>query len=134
MNTMELKEFVSKTLIQIIEGVADAQEQTRATHGYADQRDRVHPRLNENADSSPEGKYFTTQMGELIQMVAFDVAVTTEHSSDTKAGGGIRVAGVGFGGDIAAADKDTSVSRVSFEVPVTFPREDWRNGRSENDT
>jgi DNA topoisomerase VI subunit B len=76
----------------------------------------------ERADHAPKGKYYTTQLGELVQMIKFDVAVTTERSSDAKAGGGIRVAGIGFGGDLAASDKDTSLSRVSFEVPVTFPR------------
>lgn len=119
---MQLKDFVSQTLIQIIEGVAEAQEHTRATDGYIDQRDRVNPKLMDRADHAPKGKYYTTQMGELVQMVKFDVAVTTEKSSNAKAGGGIRVAGVGFGGDVAAGDKDTSLSRVSFEVPLAFPR------------
>lgn len=120
---MELKDFISQTLIQIVEGVAEAQVQTRATEGYIDQRDRVNPRLMERADHAPKGKYYTSQVGELVQMVKFDVAVTTERSSDAKAGGGIRVAGVGFGGDVSASDKDTSLSRVSFEVPLAFPRD-----------
>ena len=119
---MDLKEFISLTLVQIMEGVAEAQEKTRATVGYTDQRDRVNPKLMDRADNAPKGKYYTTQTGELVQMVKFDVAVTVESSTDSKASAGIRVAGIGVGGDVAAADKSTNLSRVSFEVPVTFPR------------
>ena len=119
---MDLKDFVEQTLVQIIEGVQAAQDKTRLTHGYVDQRDVVNPRLMERADNAPKGKYYMTQLGEVAQMVKFDVAITTDRSSEAKAGAGIRIAGVGFGGDVSGVDRDSTVSRISFEVPLAFPR------------
>jgi hypothetical protein len=114
---MDLKEFTRQTLVQIIEGVAAAKVETRER-----EFDLVNPKANEFSAGRSEGKYLSTENGKPILMVKFDVAITTDRSSEAKAGAGIRIAGIGFGGDMSGSDRDTSVSRVSFEVPLVFPR------------
>ncbi|NPD18227.1 hypothetical protein [Alterinioella nitratireducens] len=102
---MNLSEFVKQTLLQITDGVADAQEEAKLF---------VAPGMVEGV-SKTDG-----------QLVTFEVAVTI----NAEGGGGISVLSFGeLKGNVAKE----SVSRISFEVPVHFNaptranRRHWEN-------
>lgn len=95
---MDLKEFVSATLVQIMEGVTDAQEKTKGSGG------RIVPRRESEAS-----------------IVKFDVAVFAKEEAAGGAKAGLSVLGVkaGVGGSTGASKEATN--RVQFGVPCRLP-------------
>jgi hypothetical protein len=116
---MELKEFVSQTLVQITQGVVDAQAALLPIGA------RVNPKLS-NLLPKGEKSYgaFAWAEGEganPVLLVKFDVAVTTTEETKTKGGIGV-VAGIVSLGTTGATDKGNSAaSRIVFEVPLMLP-------------
>jgi len=90
---MELQEFITKTLVQIMKGVADAQSEFSGQKiGFQD------------------GTY---------KYVDFDVAVVATESSGS--GAGIGVVGV-LKGQMSSESAEGSVSRIQFKVPIRYPQ------------
>src|SRR5260221_6926261 len=107
---MELKDFVSATLQQIIDGVAAAQQHA----GKA------------GASVSP-GQLTVTERPMLlwkrgghepVQLVEFDVAVSTSEAGEAKGGAGIFVGPVGIGAQSSSDTKSSAVNRIKFVVPL----------------
>ena len=91
---VDLQEFVSKTLLQIIAGVADAKNSTDRRGG------EVSRRLAEE------------------EIVKFDIAIVA--SDTTEKSGGLRVAGLVEAGG-GKTSQEASTSRVQFSVPIRLP-------------
>ncbi len=117
---MNLQQFVSASLVQILKGVEDARSQTLITKDAGKIRHSVIPKITGGVSMANTHGHMTSSYGEIVHLMKFDIAVTTESSSDAKGGGGIRVAGIGFGAEISDADKNINLSRVTFEVPIAF--------------
>lgn len=117
---MELKSFVKETLIQIVEGVKEAQDGVKET----------------GAQINPKGLF--TESNSVIkwlperrasgswregQVVEFDIAVGVSEKDEAKGGVGIQIAsimiGVGISGKIE--DENSTVSRLKFSVPLFLP-------------
>ena len=107
---MKLREFVRSTLIDILGGISDAQDEI-ASSGKA--IGTINPR-------------FTTR-GELKRDIEFDVAITVEESTTDSARGGINVVALDLGGKIESLQTSSNVSRVRFAVPVIGQTIDTRN-------
>ena len=89
---MKLKDFVSQTLLDITNGVEEAQK--RSPHWIA--------------PGFVEGEKVVSP-----QLVAFDILVTVNK----EAGGGIQVWSLG---DLSAKGNSEQSNRMSFSVPVYF--------------
>ncbi|WP_444895979.1 hypothetical protein [Microbulbifer sp. SSSA005] len=116
---MDLKEFVSETLVSIVDGVRAAQERSRELGAS------VNPGgLMRNKDSVSENSIWDNRNNNYAQSVAFDIAITAEDSA--KGGAKVKVLSGIFGGDIGGekGSKNILASRVQFSVPVLFPTED----------
>ena len=140
---MELKTFVEQSLIQIIEGIHDAQKQA---HKF---RAMINPPLAPEVDDKGHTKgpmyrpaaemlqrvgLLETGMGTVADMVEFDVAITvstgktdsSEKGGEAKAGLNISVVSAQFGGGAKSSTQskleDSRISRVKFRVPVAFPK------------
>ena len=119
---MNLEEFVQATLCQIIGGVRKAQEETRLPDRHHSEADLINPRVMYSADNAPKEKYFARVDRNLIHFVSFDVAVTSEQSTQGNGGFSIKVAGLGLNASASGTDRDTVVSRVKFEIPLAYPQ------------
>ncbi len=119
---MNLEEFVDTSLRQIIAGVKMAQQATRLPGKHPSEADVVNPAVMYNADAGPKGKYFATVGRNLVHFIDFDVAVTTDSTSEAKAGLSLKVAGIGIGGGGGVSDRDSVVSRIKFQVPIVLPQ------------
>ena len=108
---MDLKEFVSQTLTQIMDGVREAQ--TATTHGGI-----VSPALRHFGKLTDIAQ---TDVGDYTQMVEFDVALTVEQGTGTKGGIGLVVGPVTLGSTGQSSAQNSSVNRVKFRVPVVLP-------------
>jgi len=109
---MELKDFVSQSLIQIIDGIKDAQK-----HADVNQAEIV-PVLttqDEGHRGSSAQKYLP------IEKIKFSVVVTTTDGSKSEAGAGIFVGAFGIGGRTETGESSEGVSRIEFEIPVRYP-------------
>ena len=118
---MDLENFISESLKQIIAGVRSAQE-------HADQHPSgaaINPRGITAIQKDSEGRRHPHDMITKlpIHQVEFDIAVTVTQSSHGKADGGLRIAalGIGIGGEKGSKDENSSVSRLKFTVPVVWP-------------
>lgn len=107
---MELKDFIAGTLVQIVEGVHDAQKQVVELGG------NVNPYYRKEIQG-----FGTNYTRAEIQSVAFDVAITAQENSASKEGIGVVVAAIALGKRNETSDSSTSVSRVAFTVPLALP-------------
>jgi len=112
---MNLQEFVTQTIIAIVNGVADA----KAKLG----EDRVNPMIEAFSpkNNSADSVRLMDKKGNLMRNVSFDVAVTASKATGTKGSIGIIVAGLGLGAKGQTDKSNATVSRVQFTVPVTLP-------------
>jgi hypothetical protein len=104
---MELKDFIAETLVGIQQGVQLAIERT----GKAQVSGVINPvwgKASLVGDSH-------------IREVQFDIAVTVTDKSSGKAAAGIKVVGIGVGGDHQHSEENARVSRIQFSVPVVPP-------------
>jgi hypothetical protein len=95
---MDIKEFVSETLSQIIDGVVDAQG-------------RSQPR------SAVVAPFYGCR-----QNVRFDVAVTVAEGKEVTGKAGISVWSIGAGGSAKSETSSSTVSRIQFEIPIELPK------------
>lgn len=99
---MELDEFVTTTLIQVMKGVKNAQQQWAA--------------------EMQGGGVINPSFGELktiVQEVKFDVAVTAGKKTETGGGGGVKVfAAADISGKVNHSTENSTVSRIAFSVPI----------------
>ena len=89
---MELKTFVAKTLLEIKQGVIEAQA----------------------GGVSINWSYYKD--------VDFDVSVTTQATDESKGKAGIFVSVVGAGIETAEGNNKTSMTRVKFSVQIGFDK------------
>lgn len=95
---MDIKEFISETLKQIIDGILDAQNYTGT----------------KNAVIVPCSDY--------NRNVDFDIAVTVVEGKETGAKAGISVWSIGAGVAAKTESSSSTVSRIKFEIPVELPK------------
>ncbi len=113
---MDLKEFVSETLLAIIGGVADAQQKAKVLSAH------VNPGgLTRNIRNVENNAVWDNSTNNYAQQVSFDVAITAEDSAT--GGAKVRVLSGILGGDIGGekGNKNVIASRVQFSVPVLLP-------------
>jgi hypothetical protein len=112
---MDLRSFVSETLVSIAEGVALARRQ----------------RIDSPAPGCPTRPLLTpapdTLPDSALTEVRFDIALTVAdeagRSGSRKAGLNIRLAEGSLGSETASRKRDEIVSRIAFAVPLRLPTE-----------
>jgi hypothetical protein len=111
---MDLKDFVSQTLVQIVQGVADAAGPIAALGGF------VSPAHSSKIEGSVVG-HTTDGTVRWVHAVQFDVAVVAENDASVAGGGGLKVMGLNLGGSASTRDKEQTTSRIQFVVPLALP-------------
>lgn len=114
---MELKEFISSTLAQIAEGVKEAQKAYEALGGA------VNPskfqKITGGISTARVSGYKGTTL--ILCNVHFDVVLAEESGSSDKAGIGVALGAVSFGGGKTTSAGNTSVTSITFDIPVELP-------------
>jgi hypothetical protein len=113
---MELKDFVSETLRQIIAGVRDAQAYA------ADQGAKVVPEhITFRTDQGLQ--MWDKRDGTPVQIIEFDVGVTTTEGTATKGGIGVLVGAIGLGSQGQSNSSNQLASRIKFSIPIGLPKQ-----------
>jgi hypothetical protein len=110
---VELKEFVTESIIQITKGITKAQEDLK------EEWVRINPKPNAGVNViSP--MLYTAENGAGVFPLTFDVAVSAE---DKEGGGGfgIKVLNVGVNFKDGSQESKSTISRVTFSVPIAYP-------------
>lgn len=111
---MELRQFVSETLGQIVGGIKDAQENT-------DNEGALIVPAREGGSYHAQEELDHDGFIHSIQAIDFDVAITTTEATGTKGGIGLFVGAVGLGTQGASDTSNQSVSRIKFTIPIALP-------------
>lgn len=113
---MNLREFVSTSITEIMDGVAKAQEEAKKHKAMVNPRhiSKTATGVTLLGDSGPWS----------IQVIEFDVAVTATESGGAKGGIGIFVGAVGVGTQGHSEAQNTNLSRIKFSIPVALPYQD----------
>lgn len=112
---MDLKDFIKNTLIQIVDGVLEAEKELEAKGatinpigGYFDQK-------------QVGGRTWSFKDG-VAEVVDFDVALTNSEKEGTSAGIGVLLGSINLGAKGASEEVVTSVTRIKFSVPILLPK------------
>jgi hypothetical protein len=100
---MELREFISATLKDIVGGIRDAQRDLAESAAQA----VVNPAWNS-----------VQNLHQHVQVVEFDVAVTATDQKAQGAKGGIKVLSMELGANGEKSLTNSTVSRILFKVPI----------------
>lgn len=114
---MNLKEFITTTLVEIAEGVKDAQSH------YSDLGGTVNPSSMAKAN---EEFYFKNRTGNpndrfYLSRIDFEIGLTDNSGSESGGGIGVFLASVGIGANTKSQETISSITKVKFSVPVKLP-------------
>ncbi len=101
---MELRDFVRDSLVQLMCGITDAQQELMRSNEASGV---VNPIWNDQKN-----------LNNHTQLVNFDIAVTASDQTTKGGHGGIKVWSVEIGGKLESQGVESSVSRIAFAVPV----------------
>lgn len=111
---MNIEDFVRETLVQITNGVVQAQRQLDDTGALVNPFMRVISKEHSIGQAD-------MRTGEVVGLVEFDVAVRAAEGKETKGGIGV-VAGVISLGSAGKSDSSSgSESRIKFSIPLLLP-------------
>jgi hypothetical protein len=117
---MNLKEFVTESLVEIVSGISDAQ--ARLVGSDAQVSPKVKSLFTQSQTGGTNMALGWDSRGGVIQVVEFDVAVTATEGTETKGGIGV-VAGIfALGSQGKSEETNQSISRIRFKVPISFPK------------
>lgn len=103
---MELKDFISQTLVEIQAGVQEAINKTIG----GQTKGAINPVWERDGIRRHD-----------IQKVDFDIAVTISEKSAGEAEGGIKVVALKIGGGLSESTETSNVSRIQFSIPIIPP-------------
>lgn len=106
---MELKEFVKETLIQITDGVIEAEEVCNPKGA------NVNPLLSNNHEAA------MTAYGNSVSMVKFHVGLCESKDSSDKRGIGVFLANLGVGYSGNDSSSNTAITTIDFSIPIKLP-------------
>jgi len=111
---MELKEFITETLTQIVEGVKQAQENLKGTgaivypkHMWTNAHGKA-VKGHENADN-------------YIDVVEFEVGLTSSEGSERKSKISVLFASIGGALKEKSEVNSVAVTSIKFTIPLVYP-------------
>ncbi len=115
---MELKEFISQTLIEIVQGVRSAQVNVRSMGASVSPRMKLIKKANPSwigLSNEPFG------WDAPVLPVEFDIALTLTKGNDSKLGIGVFAGAIGLGGRRESKQSKEQENRVKFIIPLSLP-------------
>ncbi len=111
---MELKDFIKNTLSQIASGVVEAEKEISTLGGS------VNPIGGYFAQDQLGGRRWSFKDG-IVEIVEFDVALTSSEKEGTAGGIGVFLGGVHLGTKGTSGEEQVSSSRIKFSIPILLP-------------
>jgi hypothetical protein len=116
---MELRDFVSETLRQIVEGVVAVTPRAEELGAFIDPADN--PVANQGKVYAPSVEVpGQGTRRRFIQVIEFDVGIVVTRESHAKGGVGVLTV-VSVGGSKESGASQETTSRVKFAIPIALP-------------
>ena len=120
---MDLKEFVKESIVQISNGIEEANSELEGSEAM------VNPVYVMTNSKDAQGYGRTTKRASdfpnpdsrVLQKLDFDIAVTVEAGQQGSAGAKLSIASIGIGAEGKAESNNRAESRIRFSIPVVFP-------------
>lgn len=115
--SMDLKEFVKETIVQVVNGIADANAALSSDTAFV---------ASSNIQTDNNFKYTTDKEGvkHYVTELDFDVAITAQKAKTGEGGVHMKVASVfELGGKGSSENINASISRIKFSLPLALPTE-----------
>src|ERR1700730_9983309 len=112
---MDLKEFISSSLTQIVEGICDTQAKSAESGAWISPVGSGMPH-REGARQINSGDGY-----QYLDEVKFDVAVSVSDGKKGGAEAGLKILSMSLKGGGAVDTRHSAVSRIQFSVPVVWP-------------
>jgi len=119
---LELKTFISETLIQILEGVAESQSKSLQTGG------RILPHVRTPREGA--NLYGHTNDKLPVIIVDFDVSVFAQEGTGTKGGVGIVIGVLALGNKGESNQTQNSTNKIKFQKPIALPLQPTQKNNS----
>lgn len=116
---MDLKDFVSETIVQISQGLIDAQEKTK------DLGTVINPPLFTKPEEDAIVKDNEGNTDQAAQFIDFDICLTVENANNSEAKGKISIFSCSLGGGESSSVNIGNMNRIKFTIPVVFPLHDF---------
>ena len=114
---MELKDYITETLTQIIQGVKDAQK-------FASENDSKVNSKNVNLFYKGDMPVYSDLNNEnYAQMIDFEIAINVTEDNNKKGGVGVFLGSLGVGGQIENQLSNNTVNRIKFSIPIFLPKQ-----------
>ncbi len=115
--SINLEDFVSEVLKQVINGVKKAQLHAK-DHGA-----QVN---SNNAYRTSQGdiKIDNINHGMIVQEIDFDVAVAVSSQGNLKSGMGLFIPAAGIGYQAEKETGNSTISRIKIKIPVALPKQE----------
>ena len=121
---MELKEFITSTLVEIAEGVYEAAPRYQELNGAVNPSklsivstlggDTLYSAAAKKPGSDSDYAYH-------LSTIEFEIGLTDHSNSEGKAGIGVAFAALGIGGSSKEETGASSITKVKFNIPVKLP-------------
>jgi hypothetical protein len=119
---MQLEDFIKESLVQIANGVSAAAKELNSSGAI------VNPRNVAAASKETFNVYGliaeSNTMRRAVHSIEFDVAVTATGGTETKGGIGVIAGAIALGTQGKSQESNSSVSRLSFSIPMALPNAD----------
>lgn len=109
---MDVKEFTKQTLLQIVEGVQEANEVMESSGAY----------VTNEALYNSKGATLSAKRLNVVE-IDFDVAITTTDTEGSNGGAGIKVASfMNIGGNMESKSENQTISRIRYTLPLVIKK------------
>lgn len=109
---MELKEFIKTVVVEIFEGVKEAQNIIKEDGSVINPYDWHNPNFDR------ESAFAVTDKAH----IDFEVAITVSDNTESKGSVGIFIASLGVGVQGKNSTGNESISKIKFSIPVKYPQ------------
>lgn len=109
---MELKEFIKETLVQITNGVIEAQDIIKDTGCY------INP---EGFHSGEQVRTGYNKEYRHVQKVKLSIAISVIENNEKKAGLGVVSGILSAGASTKNNDSNSVTNRIEFDIPISLP-------------
>lgn len=116
---MELKDFISQTLIHISEGVSEAQNMLKESGT------KINPFFKTSEKNTKHSIGNLQRLGneQPVFPIEFDIAIGETAGDGTKASIGVLSAILGAGVQTELKSSQSNISRIKFIVPIVLPEQ-----------
>ena len=114
---MELKEYITESLVQITEGINEAMKRLEGTGVI----------INPNASFYSEGQFWIGKnqhqgpVKRRVQMVEMNIVTSVTDATEGQGGAKINVGFFNLGGGVKDTGTEQSTNSIKFSIPICFP-------------